>query len=103
MGDPPITVNSEGRHTGLALRLFAIFCLLLFIHYMPSALRSTLCSLLLLARIFYGHFIEETFLLQLLEKTKIDELLRLGILCLRHLRRQCVEEKLKAFKRWIRF
>ena len=49
------------------------------------------------------HLVKEFFRFELLEKAQVDELLRLGALGLRYLRRGHVDEVLYAFHRRIRF
>ena len=56
-----------------------------------------------LSRIFLRRLVEETFLLEFLKKTEIDKLFRLGILRLRHLGRQRVQEELEPLHGWIGF
>src|SRR5438309_2059857 len=48
----------------------------------------------LLRRISFGHLVEETFFLKFLQKTQVDELLRLSIFRLRQLRRNQVQHVL---------
>ena len=57
----------------------------------------------LLRRVALGHFIEEAFLLKLLQEAQVDELLRFRRLGLGHLRRQAVEQELQTLQRRVRF